>query len=115
MKEEKGIPMQKGESIRYNGDMWMVVDVAPAHELAEMVAVMLEEEGYIVQLHGGGPLNDALSSLGANSFGYAYVLVPEAQGPDALAFISENVEDFEGEDAQVLLEQMALEAGGGQH
>ena len=101
---------KKGESIRLNGDMWMIVDVAPATELAEMVAVMLEDEGYTCVIKGADMFSSPLSALGVSNLGLSYVLVPEGQGPEALAFVEENVEDFEGEEAQAMLEQMAVEA-----
>jgi hypothetical protein len=34
-----------GETLRLNGDLWTVVDVAPGEPLAEMVATILEERG----------------------------------------------------------------------
>jgi hypothetical protein len=100
----------KGETLLINGDRWTVVDVAPAPELAEMVAVLLEEEGFTVLTRGADTLvSDVLTHLGAHSQGRALVLVPEADAERALGVIAETVTDYEGEDIDALLEELALE------
>src|SRR5690606_2720619 len=38
----------KGETVIVNGDEWVVVDEAPAAALADMVAALLEDEGFVV-------------------------------------------------------------------
>lgn len=98
----------KGETLLLNGDNWTIVDVAPAVELAEMVAVLLEEEGFPVVVRGLD--GDVFSHMGASGIGTTYVLVPEAEAERALALIAEKVSDFEGEDLEKFLEQKALEA-----
>ncbi len=87
----------KGESALINGDTWTVVDVAPAEPLAEMVAAILEEEGFVAMVRGaGGMAVDMLSSLGAYTTETTLVLVPEAQAQAALDLIAETVTDYEG-------------------
>lgn len=102
--------VMKGDVLLINGSNWMVVDVAPAPELAEMVAVILDEEGFPVMVKGHDALTDALSSLGVASLGTTLVLVPESRGEAALKLIAETVTDYEGEDIDAVLEQLALEA-----
>ncbi len=98
----------KGESTLINGDTWTVVDVAPAEPLAEMVAAILEEEGFVAMVRGaGGVAADMLASLGAYTTETTLVLVPEAQAQAALDLIAETVTDYEGEELDVLLEEMA--------
>lgn len=104
----------KGEVLLINGNNWMVVDVAPAPELAEMVAVILDEEGFPVMVKGHDALTDALTSLGVSSLGTTLVLVPESRGEAALKLIAETVSDYEGEDIDAVLEQLALEAMDGE-
>src|SRR5690606_15694137 len=70
----------KGEKVLINGDLWMIVDVAPAMPLAEMVATILEDEGMITIVRGAENMADALSHLGLTSAQATYVLVPEADG-----------------------------------
>jgi hypothetical protein len=98
----------KGETILLNGDNWTIVDVAPALELAEMVAVILEEEGFPVVVRGLD--GDVFSHMGASGIGTSYVLVPEKESERALALIAETVTDYEGEDMDEVLERMALES-----
>ncbi len=97
----------KGDSLRLNGDLWTVVDVAPAPELAEMVAVLLEEEGFVVVTKNPDHLSDALSSLGVYGLGTTYVLVPASQADDALTLIAATVTDYEGESLETLIAEMA--------
>ena len=97
----------KGESTRINGDTWTVVDVAPAEPLAEMVAAILEEEGFVTMVRGAGGMADVLTHLGVHTTETTYVLVPEAQAQAALALIAETVTDYEGEELEVLLDEMA--------
>ncbi len=99
----------KGEKILINGDIWSIVDVAPAAELADMVAVILEEEGFPVLVRGVDNLTDIFTHMGTTSLGTTYVLVPEADEAKALDLIAETVTDYEGDDLDHLLEQLALE------
>lgn len=104
----------KGESIVINGDDWTIVDVAPAAPLAEMVAGILEEEGFVVLVRGAELLGDVFTHLGSTSAATSYVLVPEKDAGRALALIEETVTDFEGEELEELLRRMEsgeLEAG----
>lgn len=96
----------KGETIVMNGDNWTIVDVAPAMPLAEMVATILEDEGFVVAVRGAEMLGDVFSHLGSTSATAAYVLVPEADGERALKLIDETVTDFEGEELEQLLAKM---------
>ncbi len=98
----------KGETLLLNGDNWTIVDVAPAAELAEMVAVILEEEGFPVIVRGLD--GDVFTHMGASGLGTTYVLVPEKDAERALALIAETVTDYEGEDMDKILEQMSLES-----
>ncbi len=101
----------KGETLLLNGDRWTIVDVAPAAELAEMVALLLEEEGFAVYTRGAATLNsDVLSHLGMQTQGTTYVLVPEGDAERALELIKETVTDYEGEDLEALLDELALES-----
>lgn len=100
----------KGEKILLNGDLWAIVDVAPAHELADMVAVILEEEGFPVMVRGVDNLTDIFSHMGTPSLGTTYVLVPEEDEEKALSLIAETVTDYEGDELDDLLEQLALES-----
>lgn len=104
----------KGDVLLINGSNWMVVDVAPAPELAEMVAVILEEEGFPVMVKGHDALTDALSPLGVSSLSTTLVLVPEDRGEAALALIAETVTDYEGEELEAALAQLAQEVGDGE-
>jgi Putative prokaryotic signal transducing protein len=95
----------KNETMLINGDKWTVVDVAPAAPLAEMVAVILEQEGFPVIVRG----TDVFSHLGASEMGATYVLVPEKDAERALQLIADTVTDFEGEDAEKMMEEMGKE------
>lgn len=97
----------KGTTVTLNGDPWMIVDVAPAAPLAEMVAALLEDEGYVAVVRGFDLLGDALTHLGVGSAGATVVLVPEADGEAALALIAETVTDYEGDDLDVALAALA--------
>ena len=99
----------KGETLRLNGDMWTIVDVAPAGPLAEMVAALLEDEGFVAITRGHDVINDVFSHLGAALTGTTFVLVPERDAPRALKLIEETVTDYEGEELEALLEEMADE------
>ena len=96
----------KGRSMVINGDRWTVVDVAPAAPLAEMVAALLEEEGFIVVTREPG-MGDALTHLGSHGLGITYVLVPEADAVDALKLIEETVTDYRGEELDELIRGLA--------
>ena len=98
----------KGETLLLNGDHWTIVDVAPAAELAEMVAAILEEEGFPVIVRGVD--GDVFSHMGTSSLGTTYVLVPEKDTERALVLISETVTDYEGDELDKVLEQMAAES-----
>ena len=92
----------KGETLVINGDRWTVVDIAPAAPLAEMVAALLEDEGFVVLTRAPGQ-GDALTHLGSHSLGTTYVLVPEVDSERALELIEETVTDYEGDDLDALL------------
>lgn len=95
-----------------NGDRWTVVDVAPAAPLAEMVAVILEEEGFLVMTKGPDMVSDVFTHMGTHSLGTTYVLVPEQDGERALAVVAETVTDYEGEALDEMLTEQALAATG---
>ncbi len=97
----------KGTTVTLNGDSWTIVDVAPAAPLAEMVAALLEDEGYVAVVRGFDLLGDALTHLGVGSAGATVVLVPEADGEAALALIAETVTDYEGDDLDAALAALA--------
>ena len=97
----------KGTTVTLNGDPWTVVDVAPAAPLAEMVAALLEDEGYVAVVRGFDMLGDALTHLGVGSVGTTVVLVPEADAEAALALIAETVTDYEGDDLDAALAALA--------
>lgn len=97
----------KGETVVVNGDNWTVVDEAPAAPLAEMVAALLEEEGFVVMIRGLDLQSDAISHLGTISLTTTYVLVPADQADAATALIAETVTDFEGPDLDELMDKMA--------
>ena len=96
----------KGETLVMNGDNWTVVDVAPAMPLAEMVASILEEEGFVVAVRGAEMLADVFSHLGSVTASTTYVLVPEKDAERASKLITETVTDFEGEELEELLGTM---------
>lgn len=95
-----------GQVLTINGDAWTVVDVAPAEPLAEMVAVILEEENFTVLVRGTDFLADVFSHLGAMSAQTTFVLVPTAEAERALTLIAETVTDYEGEDLDELMDLM---------
>ena len=97
----------KGETLIVNGDPWTIVDAAPAAPLAEMVAAILEDAGFVVMVRGQGVLDDAFSHLGSTSIMTTYVLVPEKDAEAAAALIAETVTDYEGDELDELLERMA--------
>jgi 3-dehydroquinate synthase class II len=96
----------KGETRLINGDPWTIVDLAPAAPLAEMVASILEEEGFVVMTRGIDVVDDAFSHLGAVSAGATAVLVPEADAERALELIAETVTDYQGEDLDAVLAEL---------
>ena len=97
----------KGTTVTLNGDPWTIVDVAPAAPLAEMVAALLEDEGFVAVVRGVDLLGDALTHLGVGSAGATVVLVPAADGEAALALIAETVTDYEGDDLDAALAALA--------
>ena len=101
----------KGDTLRLNGDLWTVVDVAPAEPLAEMVATILEEEDFTVIVRVAAGMADVLTHLGGVSSETTFVLVPEAQAEAALALIAETVTDYEGEELEALLASESGEDG----
>lgn len=103
----------KGETRVINGDRWMIVDVAPAQQLADMVAVLLEDAGFIVMIRGEGSDADVLTHLGSPGIGITNVLVPEAQGADAMKLISETVTDYEGDELEAVLREGSVVSGAG--
>jgi cobalamin-dependent methionine synthase I len=93
----------KDKTMLINGDKWSVVDIAPAAPLAEMVAVMLEQEGFPVIVRG----TDVFSHLGASEMAATYVLVPEKDAARALELLNNTMANGEtGQDA----DEMATEA-----
>lgn len=101
----------KGETVRLSGDLWTVVDVAPAEPLAEMVATILEEEGFTVVVRVAAGMGDVLTHLGGVSSETTLVLVPETQAEPALALIAETVTDYEGEELEAFLAEQGGEDG----
>lgn len=97
----------KGETHVINGERWTIVDVAPAAELAEMVAALLEDEGFVTITRGPGLVSDALTHLGTHAIGTSFVLVPEGDAERALQVIADTVTDYEGEDLDALLTDLA--------
>lgn len=95
----------KGETVRVNGDLWTVVDVAPAAPLAEMVAALLEDEGFVTMTRSGG--SDVLTHLGTAAIGTSYVLVPAGDAERALALIADTVTDYQGDELDALLDSLA--------
>ncbi len=96
----------KGVSIIFNGDPWTVVDVAPAMPLAEMVAALLEEEGFVTVVRTAAGFSDMLSHLGVSDAGTSLVLVPSADAERALALIEETVTDYTGDDLDAVLAEL---------
>lgn len=101
----------KGTTITLSGDRWTIVDVAPAAPLAEMVAAILEEEGFVAQTRGAEALADALTHLGTLTAGVTLVVVPEEQAEAALALIADTVTDYEGDELDEVLTRLALDPG----
>ncbi|MBW6454633.1 MAG: hypothetical protein K0A98_01995 [Trueperaceae bacterium] len=97
----------KGKTILLNGDPWVIVDVAPAEPLAEMVAALLEDEGYVAVVRGIALLGDTLAHLGVGAAGASVVLVPEADAEAALALIEETVTDYQGDDLEAAMAMLA--------
>jgi hypothetical protein len=97
-----------------NGDRWTVVDEAPAAALAEMVAALLEDEGFVAMVRSPGRLTDILSHLGTHSLGTHYVLVPEEAAQAALTLIKDTVTDYQGEDLERFMDTLEGEALGGE-
>ena len=97
----------KGTEIILNGDAWTVVDVAPAMPLAEMVAALLEDEGYVAVVRAAAGVPDALTHLGVTDAGTSVVLVPSADAARALALIDETVTDYTGDDLDAALAELA--------
>ncbi len=93
----------KGSTITLNGDPWTVVDVAPAEQLAEMVAAILEDEGIVSVVRGADPMDDVMSHLGAPRIGTTVVLVPQTDAERAFAIIAETVTDYQGEELEAAL------------
>ena len=79
----------KGETVVVNGDEWTVVDEAPAAALADMVAALLEEEGFVVMVRGLDLQSDAFSHLGSTNITATHVLVPKEQAEAAMRLIAE--------------------------
>lgn len=97
----------RGETLIVNGDPWTIVDEAPAAPLAEMVAAILEDAGFVVMVRGPGVLDDAFAHLGSTSITTTYVLVPEGAAEAAAALIAETITDYEGDELDALLARMA--------
>lgn len=96
----------KGEIVTVNGDEWVVVDEAPAAPLAEMVAALLEDEGYVVMVRGLDLQSDTFSHLGGTSITATHVLVPRNQAEAALELIAATVTDYEGEELDDLMARL---------
>ena len=96
----------KGETLEFDGKLWTIVDVAPAVSLAEMAAVILEEEGVsaIICMLDEHELSE---SNNENQFGTAYVLVPECESARALELIKDSVTDYREEQIEGLLEGLS--------
>lgn len=108
----KRLQRLKGETLTLNGEAWTVVDVAPAAPLAEMVAVILEDEGFVVTVRGADLIGDVFSHLGASdTLGTTLVLVPAGDAERALQLIAETVTDYEGDELDAALEALAAEGG----
>jgi len=97
----------KGETVVVNGDEWTVVDEAPAAALAEMVAALLEDEGFVVMVRGLDLQSDAVSHLGATNVTATQVLVPKDQAEAAMQLIAETVTDYQGPELEELMERLA--------
>jgi hypothetical protein len=97
----------KGRTVILNGDPWTVVDLAPAAPLAEMVAGLLEDEGFVVQIRGAEAFADVLTHLGTGAAGATLVLVPQDQAEEALALVAATVTDYEGAELEEVLALLA--------
>lgn len=93
----------KGSVVTLSGDPWTVVDVAPAMPLAEMVAALLEDEGFVAVVRPAAGIPDALAHLGVTDIGVSVVLVPSGDAERALAMIEETVTDYSGDDLEAAL------------
>lgn len=102
-----------GERQLINGDPWVVVDVSPAAALAEMVAALLEDEGFVSIVRGVEDSLGVLTHLGTHSVGTTLVLVPEADAERARALIEDTVTDYEGDELENVLATMGFEDEGG--
>ena len=96
----------KGETLEFEGNPWTIVDVSPAVSLAEMAAVILEEEGISVIICTLEE-NELSESNNEDQFGTAYVLVPECESPRALELIKDSVTDYRGEQIEGFLEGLS--------
>ena len=96
----------KGNVVILNGDEWTVVDVAPAMPLAEMVAALLEDEGFVAVVRPAAGIPDALTHLGVTDAGVSVVLVPSVDAERALALIEETVTDYTGDDLEAVLAEL---------
>ncbi len=96
----------KGTTIILNGDPWTVVDVAPAMPLAEMVAALLEEEGFVTIVRSAAGFADNLTHLGVVDSGTTLVLVPNPDAERAAALIKETVTDYVGDDLDAVLAEL---------
>lgn len=99
----------KGDTLLINGERWTVVDVAPAAPLADMVAALLREEGFLVRTRGPDGVGEVFKTLGATNIGTTLVLVPEREARGALRLVEETVTDYEGEELESLLTSMTDE------
>lgn len=99
-----------GERQLINGDPWVVVDVSPAPALGEMVAALLEDEGFVCIVRGAEDAQGILTHLGAHSIGTTLVLVPEQDAERAMALIAETVTDYQGDEIDAVLASMDFDA-----
>lgn len=101
-----------GERQLINGDPWVVVDMSPAAALAEMVAALLEDEGFVSIVRGVEDSLGVLTHLGTHSVGTTLVLVPEADAERARKLIEETVTDYEGDELDNVLASMGFDDAG---
>jgi hypothetical protein len=99
----------KGDLVVINGDPWVIVDEAPAAPLAEMVAALLEDEGFVVMVRGIDTIGDVFSHMGTPSGGTTFVLVPQADAERAMQLVEQTVTDFEGDELEAIMQ--AIEEG----
>ncbi|HLR45622.1 MAG TPA: hypothetical protein VK092_00560 [Deinococcales bacterium] len=97
-----------GENRVINGDSWTIVDVAPAEQLSEMVAALLEDAGFVALVRGSDSGDDVFAHLGMPGIGASVVLVPENQAEAALQLIRETVTDYSGDNLEEALESGEL-------